>query len=316
MSAEFDRWRANPAHDAAYARVKAGQDAVRGMADAPEILSLRQQTLARLALRGKASDRSAGVTTVALLLALAVVVIPIYTLYRSASSERPESVKSAQVAFPDAQQFQTAVGQKLTLALGDGSRVTLNTASRIRVAYTASERRVMLDAGQAWFEVAKQKDRPFLVFAGGQRVEAHGTAFDVRIKQDETEIMLAEGKVSVRPARSTSEAVDIAMVPRQLLIVGPAGATLRPVKNPADWAGWREGIIRFDNLPLSQAVAEMNRYSEMQLVLADDKTAQIKVSGAFHTGSFQAFTEALAIGFHVESRPGQHGRIMLRHVSR
>lgn len=285
----------------------AGQDAIRALSDAPEILSLRQQTLARLAM-GKRQGRAQAL--LGGLLAIALVSLPLYALLRSdgKAPTPPAAIdKSVEVA---EQRFRTAVGQRMTLTLGDGSRVTLNTASRIRVAYSDRERRLMLDAGQAWFEVAKDRPQPFVVFAGGQRVEAHGTAFDVRIRPDRTEVMLAEGKVSVSTQRAGG--ASVAMEPHQLLVAGPSGTSLRTVADLSGWNSWREGVVRFDNVPLIRAIAEMNRYSATQLAIADDATANIRVSGAFHAGSTQAFMEALAVGFHVEGRRDGAKKIVLR----
>lgn len=312
LNAEFQNWRAEEANDAAFDRMGSGQDAIRTLADAPEILSLRQQTLARLAM-GKGRSRRGLEALLGGALAIVLVAVPIYALYRSGWTERPviaDAPKATEVA---EQSFRTAVGQRMTLTLGDGSRVMLNTNSRIRVAYGRQERRLMLDAGQAWFEVAKHKPQPFVVFAGGQRVEAHGTAFDIRIRPDRTEVMLAEGKVSVRAQHMGS--ASVAMEPHQLLIAGATGTTLRTVADLSGWTNWREGVVRFDDTPLSQAVAEMNRYSGTQMGIGDAATGAIRVSGAFHTGATQAFVEALAIGFHIEGRRDGTGRILLRKTS-
>jgi transmembrane sensor len=104
------------------------------------------------------------------------------------------------------------------------------------------------------------------------------------------------------------------MKANQLLVASATGTTLRSVANASAWKNWRDGIVKFDNLPLAQAVAEMNRYSETQLEVADAATGRIVVSGAFNTGSTQAFVEALAIGFRVTSREESEGKIVLKYV--
>src|SRR4029077_10931085 len=81
---------------------------------------------------------------------------------------------------PAAGEFATQIGQRSSINLADGSIVVLNTASRIQVSFDARIRRVQLLSGQAWFEVAKNQVRPFIVEAGDRIVTAHGTAFDVR----------------------------------------------------------------------------------------------------------------------------------------
>ena len=304
---EFERWRdADADHRAAYDRVTARHDDIRALADAPEILSLRHQTLARLTIKRR-SDRR-GRAGVGVMLAVALVATPFVVMRSGVFAPEPAAVMAdAGGAAP--QSFRTAVGQRLTLTLNDGSRVILNTASRLRVRYTKSERQLALDEGQAWFEVAKDKARPFLVHAGGQRVEAHGTAFDVRVMPGRTEVMLAEGKVTVDPERSGG--AGVAMRPSDLLVASAKGTVVKRIADPNSWSNWRRGVVTFDNVPLASAIGEMNRYSETKLRLADAETGRIAVSGGFNAGATDAFVEALAIGFKVRSRKDAAGNIVL-----
>ncbi|WP_198526918.1 FecR domain-containing protein, partial [Sphingomonas sp. Ant20] len=93
--------------------------------------------------------------------------------------------------------YRTATRQRLMVTLSDGSRLTLDTDTRVRMAYTRTERRLVLERGQALFEVAKHQTRPFVVTAGAQAVTAHGTAFDVRLETSAVRVALLEGLVSV-----------------------------------------------------------------------------------------------------------------------
>lgn len=207
--------------------------------------------------------------------------------------------------------FQTAKGQRLALTLADGSRVTLNTASRVRVAYNKGERLLALESGQAWFEVAKDQDRPFIVQAGRERIEAHGTAFDVRLLPDRTEVMLAEGKVTVASARALRGPTSVNMSPNQLLVASDTGLRSQKLESSSAWSNWRRGIVTFDNTPLSKAAAEMNRYSDTQLELADTSTGRIVVSGTFIAGETDAFVEALQLGFRVRAAKQGDDEVLL-----
>src|SRR5262249_47175706 len=91
--------------------------------------------------------------------------------------------------------YSTPVGGIDNVALADGSRMTLNTDTRIRVALTETERRIELDKGEGFFEVAKDPSRPFVVYAGNKRVVAVGTKFSVRRENDDVEVIVTEGRV-------------------------------------------------------------------------------------------------------------------------
>jgi transmembrane sensor len=306
---EFERWRdAHADHRDAYDRLTSRHDGIRALADAPEILSLRHQTLLRLAVKQRFDARVK--TGVGVAVALLVVATSAFALY-SGGFGPSRSVVTADADASAEQSFRTAVGQRSTITLADGSRVTLNTASRIRIAYRQHERRLTLDEGQAWFEVAKNKSAPFVVHAGGQRVEAHGTAFDVRVMSDRIEVMLAEGKVTVDAEGRGFNQASIAMRPNELLVASANGTSVRHVADPGAWKNWRQGIVMFDNVPLARAIAEMNRYSETQLQVADAATGRIAISGGFNADATGAFVEALAVGFQITSHRRSDGKIIL-----
>ncbi|HYG28420.1 MAG TPA: FecR domain-containing protein, partial [Caulobacteraceae bacterium] len=92
----------------------------------------------------------------------------------------------------------TALGERRVVALEDGSRVELNTDSRIEVAYAEDQRRIVLLKGEALFEVAKDPSRPFVVMANGAEVRAIGTAFNIRLREKLVELTVTEGVVSVK----------------------------------------------------------------------------------------------------------------------
>lgn len=191
---------------------------------------------------------------------------------------------------PGAGEFATQVGQRSSIVLADGSTVMLNTASRIKVAFTAQDRRVHLLAGQAWFEVAKNQPRPFIVEAGDRMVTAHGTAFDVRLEgQTQVQITLVEGRVSVDALERGAAEANIRvehedLLPGdQLMVTGTQAAT----KHSADLAkatSWREGQIIFDDDTLANAVTEVNRYSATKIVIADPRLSSLRMSGVFIAG--------------------------------
>jgi len=221
----------------------------------------------------------------------------------------------------------TRAGEQRTMTLEDGTRVYLNTASRMHVRYDRISRRVELDEGEAFFEVAKHADWPFLVIAGGRQVVARGTAFLVRRDDERIAVTLVEGKVTVAPA---GEAVaSAAAVPSTSQPSPSEGAkdhfTLSPGQR-VTFAGhdapkldqpslegvtaWQRGQVVLDHTPLAEAVAEMNRYSDIKLKIEDPASRRAEVTGIFRTGDSEYFAQAVSETYHL--RVASRGReIML-----
>jgi transmembrane sensor len=198
--------------------------------------------------------------------------------------------------------FTTQVGERANITLPDGSSVVLNTASRIHVAYDAEVRRVQLLAGQAWFDVAKNQPRPFLVEAGNRVVTAHGTAFDVKLgAQTEVQVTLIEGRVSVdalnRSDSSTNMPEHVDLVPGEQLIAVPAKGMFKRRTDVTKATSWREGRIIFDDDTLEAAVAEVNRYSPNKVVLGDPRLKSLRLSGVFTAGHSDSFVETVTGNF-------------------
>ncbi|OYY90336.1 MAG: hypothetical protein B7Y45_08585 [Sphingomonas sp. 28-66-16] len=284
-SRRFEAWMADPDNAAAFDVIVAARSSSAALAGEAELLALRHEAVARTSLRRSRLSPSLWVPMAASL----AIVAPLALWH---VDRVPRTMPAASEGEPV---YRTGIGQKLAMTLEDGSRVTLDTDSRLRVAYSATERRLVLDRGQAMFEVAKHRARPFVVAAGDQTVTAHGTAFDVRISEDQVRVVLVEGKVSV----ASRHARSVAMEPNDMLIATPGNVAIQKLADASDAARWREGILVFKDQPLAEAVAELNRYSRHQLVLGDDRARQLRISGSFRTGEVASFVEALELGFPV-----------------
>jgi len=208
----------------------------------------------------------------------------------------------------------TAVGQRLSATLADGSVVQLNTNTILETHFTKGQRVIRLKKGEASFQVAHNADRPFYVHAGGTVVRAVGTAFNVRLRDaHDVEVIVTEGVVEVTPQRDASTRTVTAAAPR-----APATAVHReltagerletaaatPVKRvtPATVSNalaWHDGAIVFDGVPLVQAIAELNRYTDTRLVVVDASIDDLRVGGRFRTGDVDGFLEALTRAFPV-----------------
>jgi transmembrane sensor len=283
----FDAWLADPANDRAWRSVDAVREATLAEADHPDLLAMRHAAVARAAL-GRGERRSGRWWPALAAACLAVAAAPLATWY----------VMRDGAASPASPVLATEVGQRLVVRLPDGSRMTLNTASRVRLAYSYSERRLVLERGQAFFDVAKHQSRPFVVVAGGERVTAHGTEFDVRLEPGAVRVALVEGKVSVAPAAARGPAVM--MKPDDVLTARAGTISLRHVEGrAASLSSWSEGRLVFQDEPLGKAVAELNRYGTPPIVVADARAARVRISASLRTGDIDPFLDALELGFPV-----------------
>ena len=226
----------------------------------------------------------------------------------------------------------TRVGEQRNFTLEDGTHVSLNTASRIHVRYDRTARRVVLDEGEAYFEVAKHADWPFIVTAGGKQVVARGTAFLVRRDEDRLTVTLVEGKVTVAaageavtslPAATGSAASaqdpssaassqsgagpDITLAPGQRLTFADHERPKLDHPELDRVTAWQHGQVILDHTPLADAVAEMNRYSDVALRIEEPEAGRAEVTGIFRVGDSENFAQAVAETYHlrVADRGGQ-----------
>lgn len=198
--------------------------------------------------------------------------------------------------------YATPVGGVASIPLRDGSNITLNTASKVRVALTQKERRIELEAGEAFFDVAKDPSRPFIVEAGRRRVIAVGTRFSVRRDDNEVQVVVADGEVRVE-SREGGEGAE-------LLAAGAVLHTARdsllvqkkPVHEVEEALSWRSGYLTFDETSLAGAVAEFNRYTPLRIVIEDPKLAALRINGKFRSTNADDFVQLLQNGYGIQVR--------------
>jgi transmembrane sensor len=216
---------------------------------------------------------------------------------------------SAYLAFaPSGERFTTPIGGIASVPMADGSNVTLNTDSQIRIALTDTERRVELGHGEAFFEVSKDPNRPFVVRAGNKRVIAVGTKFAVRREGDDIEIVVTEGKVRIedgaagRDSRADGSA-DVFLTPGSIARADEAGVLVqrRTLPEAEEQLSWRTGWLMFRNQELADAIAEFNRYNVRKIVLQDPAISSLKIEGNFRATNVEAFVRLLESGFPVRA---------------
>lgn len=207
--------------------------------------------------------------------------------------------------------YTTAVGQRSTFRLSDGTMLTLDTDSAVDVAYAHGLRLARLVRGQVFFEVAHDAAHPFRVAAGDRVVADLGTRFDIRFSDRETRIFLVEGSVSVSRGSDPSHVRDGGgkmLVPGQLLIVRAGQPDGISRADATQAAGWRTGLLQFDGDSLWSAVGEMNRYTKEQLVIRDPAIGALKISGGYRTGDTARFAQTLTELYPVKIVPLGDGK--------
>ena len=277
----------------AYESVSRAWGQARAAALEPQILALRHETALRLTRRASAGIRPLRAAAAALVLIILGGAVAILGGWFRSNSILVGSV----LGLPHgagAARYATATCERLAITLNDGSQVTLDTQSEFEVAFSTAERVVRLLKGQAYLEVAKDHQRPFVVEIQGHRFVAVGTAFDVRVDGERVRLTMVEGTVRVEPLGKASRASSVFTVTAGQQLIADAALPERvTATDPERSTSWRRGQLIFDDVRLADAVSELNRYSATQIELADPSIAQLRLSGAFAAGRPALFIEAV-----------------------
>ena len=231
--------------------------------------------------------------------------------------------------------YATAIGQQQSTTLPDGSSILLNTDSQVRVEYEDDFRNIYLLQGEALFEVSRDKDRPFRVYAGDGRIEAVGTAFSVYLRNNAVDVTVTEGKVllstiSQHQIMRDAQAEAKPGLSRTLFWLDNDGqavktlgflergqsTTIQPgmdmTANPQSTLGeivtideqelsrrisWSNGVLTFSGESLETVVEEFSRYTTMAIEISDPKIRAIKIGGRFPIGRTEEMLESLETNF-------------------
>lgn len=290
--AAAERWRrADPAHDAAAARVDSLDTALTGVADDPAIAALRAQALGTASARPAVQRWPIFATAAAL-----AAVIGTGTILSHRDQAEPAHAHTT----AGATHYATAVGEQRRIRLPDGSIMTLDAASAVSIPHRVNDRRVDLLAGRAAFAVQKDRAHPFVVATEGNTVTALGTHFTVERGADGAmTVALTEGVVRV-----VTPAATRTMAAGQVLTTTARSVAVADGR-AADDAGWQDGRLTFAATPLSQVVAALQRYDARRIVIRDARLAAHPFSGSLRTaGGTDALVAALeAYGTARATRP-------------
>lgn len=271
----FREWRSDERHAEAYAEIDAFWRRIGKLRQDEEIQRAAGEAIGRADAKKGHMPRPGGKTLSAAAFAVLLAI-------------------GAAVAWPHlfGRTFETAPAEQRLIRLADGSRLRLDADSRARVRLSAERRDVELLAGRAFFEVASDPDRPFVVRADGTAVRAIGTRFEVGRQAGAVEVTLVEGKVRIE-ADGASQALTLAPGDQVRIAAPSAPPRLARVDAQAQ-TSWTTGRLVFRDQPLAEAVAEVNRYGEARIVLSDPDLAGRRISGVFDTGDTEAFVGAVS----------------------
>ena len=299
--ASFEQWYAEPANASAYDHLTRTWDQAKFLANTP---TGRARNLDLARSRGSGRRRAIALAaTIALAAALCAMIVG-----RIPYLDRHGQVRAV------ATETASRADARRMIVLTDGSRVLLDRASRLGIAFTQSTRRLRLLAGRARFDVAHDPHRSFIVEAGGGSVIAHGTMFDVALGAHSVRVVLLRGSVEVRAisARAAPGPVRQLIPGQKILIAG--GALTRPVAATMRDLQWSPPMIEFDGTPLTDAVAAFNRTSDLAIHVDSPGAAQLRVTGAFRRDDAPAFAASLAAAFGLDVQ--QNGGRSLTLVAR
>lgn len=219
--------------------------------------------------------------------------------------------------------YQTAIGEQQSYTLADGSMILMNTDSRIEVEFTSVTRAVRLVSGEANFDVAKNPALPFVVHTPMGNIRAVGTAFSVRVSAELVDVTVTEGRVEVaveKPVSKTSTATAPQVVEKIMTLdAGQAGRftreshTLESI-SPSEIAqklSWQQGVLVFEGEMLAEALREISRYTDKEIVIADEVLSRTRVGGYFKSDDIDATLKTLEDNFNIKVTWATPDKILL-----
>jgi transmembrane sensor len=290
------QWLSDPLNASALQAVSQACDSVGTLQSAPEMLEFRRQALSRLHRANASRWHTRKVRFTAAIAAMLIAAIGATLLYLNQSLPT---------------RYETDIGERRLVALADGSRISMDSATRLRVAYRKTIRSVTLDRGRARFDVAHDSSRPFTVTVGTQTVVAVGTSFDVERLQSTVLITLIQGQVLIKGADPTLTTPAIALKAGEQLVLSGEVVPAIVAADPQVARAWEAGRLLFRDEPLGDAVARVNRYTT-HAIRIDPSITSIRISGVFNAGDIGSFVSAVTSYFPIQASTGRDNSILLQ----
>lgn len=210
--------------------------------------------------------------------------------------------------------YSTGLAELREIRLSDGSEVDLGARSSLEVAFRLAERRVALTSGVAFFSVAKNPSRPFIVRVGDKEVRVVGTKFEIRREPDDIRISVVEGTVKVMQAPElANSSAERVLTAGQQVTIALVGAIPEAQPMPqGEAAAWRHGRLVYVDAPLKDIVADANRYSREPIRIADERVANIRVSVTYPSDRTEEMVAVLSRSLSLEIEHPASGGIVLK----
>lgn len=257
-----------------------------------------------------------------------VVALTLFTVFQT--QDIADQSLDELVSFDMAESYNTAIGEQSTHQLIDGSTITLNTNSSVRVDFTEWNRILILERGEVHIKVAHDPNRPLSVIVGNKVVQAVGTEFNVEITQDQSiELVVSDGVVMVGVADATdteaSPDTPLLLTQSSTIVGAGEGALIAANDKNAESVeaervasgeiavklSWREGNLIFRGESLEEAVTEVGRYTAVEFVFLDEDAKAVRVAGLFKAGDVEGLLAALRDHFSITYEWQGEDRILL-----
>jgi transmembrane sensor len=202
--------------------------------------------------------------------------------------------------------YTTEKGVQSSVRLADGSYIELNTDTELKVHFNRWQRQVELVRGEAFFAVTHNFERPFSVKARVGIIQDIGTRFNVFLQPNQVLVAVEEGEVSIKASQ------QMRLIANQQIAYSNAGEFIRPVKQDIDaLTAWRQGQLRFNNRHLDEVLAEVARYHDISIRVADPSLAKLRVTGVFKSNNLQSILNAITATLPVSGRYENANSIVL-----
>lgn len=299
--AQYQAWSAEPRNLEALQALRAAWDAAAALEGTPEAIELRRQAVqragqARLSRRRMLRAGCVAAALVGIALGLAA---------------------GLHVDWGPARDYQTAIGERRVVVLADGSRIHMDSDTKVRVDFERRARVVTLEGGRSRFDVAHDPGRPFTVTAGPETVVAVGTSFNVELLPSSVLVTLIEGQVIISsdapaaPARSAAPHLSLSLKAGEQLV---AARNRAPAIRSADLqaaVAWESGHLVFRDEPLESVVARVNRYARHPVYI-DPALTDRRISGVFNAGDVPSFVNAVTSYLHLQAVSRGGGGVLLK----
>jgi len=206
--------------------------------------------------------------------------------------------------------YKTAVGEQRQVALEDGSRVHINTNSKLQVKLKSSHRLVRLNQGEAFFDVSPDPKLPFVIETPTGIVRVLGTSFNVRADERQTTVTVTEGRVAVAPrevvtteiAARTDYQPDTTLTANQQAVVSATAISGKTTDlDTSALTSWRQGKQIYNSVPFAQVIADLNRYFKQEVQLGEPALADLEIVAVLDLHNRDAAIAALESTFNLKA---------------